>query len=174
MIIKALSHSEQCVIQTYRHLTFNNFKCTYDWPKEGDGKSGIGLLSRPLSTFKLQSQVLQVDTDWQLQGDTNPLKTSKGALKHGHANFSIRHFLNFQDVKFLWLCYRTTVGICHNCVTLLQNLWYCQTTTTDVGTMHFPIAGIVCTSAWHWWWCVHEHAHARGVWGHAQPENFLN
>ena len=36
-----------------------------DWPKEGDGESGIGLLSSPLSTFKLQSQVLQVDTDWQ-------------------------------------------------------------------------------------------------------------
>ena len=61
-----------------------------EWPKEGDRESGIGLLSRSLSTFKLQSQVLQVDTDWQ--GDTNPLKTSEGALKHGHANSSICHF----------------------------------------------------------------------------------
>ena len=45
------------------HLTL--FRTIMDWPKEGTGESSIGLLSHPLSTFKLQSQVLQVDADWQ-------------------------------------------------------------------------------------------------------------
>ena len=40
-----------------------------DWLREGNGESGVGLLSCPLSTSKLQSQVLQVDAD--RQGNTN-------------------------------------------------------------------------------------------------------
>ena len=61
-----------------------------DWPKEGNKESGVGLLICPLSTSKLQSQVLQVDAD--RQGDTNTLETSEGALEHRHANSTIRHF----------------------------------------------------------------------------------
>jgi len=71
-----LSRRASDSLPTLSSLLTNDRRTILDWPKEGDGESGIGLLSGPMSTFNMQSQVLQVDTDWQ--GDTNPLKTGKG------------------------------------------------------------------------------------------------
>ena len=65
---------------------------------------------------------------------------------HDNTKLSMSHIMKTQDVKFLWSCYRTNVGICHNWVTYIK-------TTDIVKTLQqtytrFLLLLLVCCGEW--------------------------
>ena len=62
---------------------------------------------------------------------------------HDNTKLSMSHIMKTQDVKFLWSCYRTNVGICHNWVTSSCIVKTLQQTYTT-----FLLFLLVCCGEW--------------------------